>query len=154
LLGARLSPWVVARLGRSRVLRVFGTLRACWSLGLAFIVPGAAGLGLVIAVQFGLVLSVGIFNPVFVTERLELTPNDRVARTLAAWSVSNNAVVAGLTALWGVLASVTSPRAAIALAGVALLTTPLLLWRQPRGTGFACPTLSPGKSGMWHRAPR
>jgi MFS family permease len=140
LLGARLSPWVVERLGRARVLRVFGTLRACWSLGLAFIVPGAAGLALVIAVQFGLVLSVGIFNPVYVTQRLEQTPNDRVARTLAAWSVSNNAAVAVLTGLWGVLASVTSPRIAIAVAGVALLATPVLLLRQPRNTAFACST--------------
>ena len=33
--------------------------------------------------------------------RLEHTEPDRVARTLAAWSVSSNATVAALTALWG-----------------------------------------------------
>jgi hypothetical protein len=32
-----------------------------------------------------------------------------------------------LTALWGLLASVTSPRLAIALAGLLMLATPLLL---------------------------
>ena len=35
--------------------------------------------------------------------------------------------IATLTALWGLLASVTGPRAAIALAGVLMLATPLLL---------------------------
>ena len=42
-------------------------LRACWSVGLAFIRPGAAGLVLVIALQFGLVLCMGVFIPVFAT---------------------------------------------------------------------------------------
>ena len=60
---------------------------------------------------------------------LEQTPPDRVARTLSAWSVTSNAVVAALTALWGVLASLTSLRAALALAGLLLLATPLLLPR-------------------------
>jgi hypothetical protein len=72
----------------------------------------------------------GVFNPVFATHRLEQTASDRVARTLAAWSVTSNASVAVVTALWGVLATATSPRAAIAIAGLLLLTTPLLLPRQ------------------------
>ena len=127
LLGARLSGRVVARFGRERVLSGVGTLRACWSLGLAFVVPGTAGLALVIAVQFGLVACMGVFNPVYATYRLEQIPDDQIARVLAAWSVTNNAMVAAMTALWGVLAAATSPRTAIALAGVALLATPLLL---------------------------
>jgi MFS family permease len=129
LVGSRLSPRVVARLGRVRVLRLAGALRACWSLGLAFVVPGAAGLALVIAVQLGLVTSVGVFNPVFATYRLEQTADERVARTLSAWSVTSNATIAALTAVWGLLAAATSPRAAIAFAGVLLLATPLLLVR-------------------------
>ena len=80
-----------------------------------------------IAVQFGLVTSVGVFNPVFATERLERTAPDRVARMLAAWSVSSKAAVAATTAVWGLLAAATGPRAAIAAAGVLLLATPLLL---------------------------
>jgi MFS family permease len=131
LIGSRLSRPLAARFGRNRVMRSAGALRACWSCGLAFVGPGAPGLLLVIAVQFGLVTSVGVFNPIFATYRLEQTENDRIARTLSAWTVSNNATVAALTAVWGVLAALTSPRAAIALAGVLMLCTPLLLPRRP-----------------------
>jgi MFS family permease len=130
LLGARLSRPLVARFGGHKVMLVAGALRACWSVGLAFIPAGAAGIALVIAVQFGLVTCVGVFNPVFATYRLEQTATDRVARTLSAWSVTSNATIAALTALWGVLAALTDPRAAIAIAGLLLLATPLLLPRR------------------------
>ncbi|WUU86151.1 MFS transporter [Streptomyces cellulosae] len=130
LVGARLSRRLVARFGARRVLGVAGTLRACWSVGLAFVGPGAAGLVLVIVIEFGLITSMGVFNPVFATRRLERTPADRVVRTLSAWSATSKASIATLTALWGLLASVTGPRTAIAVAGALLLATPLLL---PRG---------------------
>ncbi len=84
---------------------------------------------LVIAVQLGLVTCMGVFNPVFASYRLDQTETDRVARTLSAWSVTSNATIAALTALWGLLASITSPRTAIAIAGVLMLATPLLLPR-------------------------
>ena len=104
-----------------------GALRAGWLLGLAFIRPGAAGIVLVIAVQFGLVTCMGVFNPVLATYRLEQIAPDRVARTVSAWSISSSVTIAGLTALWGLLASITSLRIAIAIAGLLILTTPLLL---------------------------
>lgn len=127
LIGARLSRPLVARFGQKRVMRAAGALRACWSLGLAFIPPGATGIALVILLQLGLVTSVGVFNPVFATYRLEQIASDRIARTLAAWSVSSSAAIATLTALWGLLAATAGPRAAIAFAGLLLLATPLLL---------------------------
>jgi MFS family permease len=129
LIGSRLARRLVARFGQHQVMLTAGALRACWSLGLAFIRPGAAGLVLVIAVQLGLVTCMGVFNPVFATYRLDQTATDRVARTLSAWSVTSNATIAALTALWGLLASITSPRTAIAIAGLLILTTPLLLPR-------------------------
>jgi MFS family permease len=129
-IGSRLAAPLVARLGRHRVMIVFGVLRACWPVGLAFTGRGAGGVALVIALQFGLVTCMGVFNPVSTAYRLEHTDKDRVARTLAAWSVSKNLSIAALIALWGVLAAVTSPRAAIAVAGIGLLATPLLLPRQ------------------------
>jgi MFS family permease len=132
LIGSRLARRLVARFGRHRVMLIAGALRACWSVGLAFIRPGAAGIVLVIAVQLGLVTCMGVFNPVFATYRLERTPTDRVARTLAAWSVTGNATIAAMIALWGLLAGITSPRTAIAIAGLLLLTTPLLLPRDER----------------------
>ena len=87
---------------------------------------------LVIAVQFGLVTCCGVFNPVFATYRLDADAADRVARTLSAWSVSSSLTIAALTAVWGLLASLTSLRAAIAAAGVLLLATPVLLPRRGR----------------------
>ncbi|NJC71259.1 MFS transporter [Planosporangium thailandense] len=130
LIGSRLARRLVARYGQHRVMRTAGALRACWSVALAFIRPGAAGLVLVIAVELGLITCMGVFNPVFATYRLEQTETDRVARTLSAWSVTSNAIIAAMTALWGLLASLTSPRTAIAVAGILILATPLLLPRR------------------------
>ncbi|MFI1758833.1 MFS transporter [Streptomyces sp. NPDC020571] len=131
LVGSRLAGPLVARFGEHRVLVTSGVLRVCWPVGLAFVGPGTAGLVLVMAVEFGLITSVGVYNPVYATRRLELTPADRVARTLSAWTVSGKLTTAALTAVWGLLAGLTGTRTAVALAGAVLLTTPLLLPRRP-----------------------
>ena len=132
LIGSRLARRLAARFGQHSILRTAGALRACWPLGLAFIRPGTAGLVLVFIVQFGLVTCCGIYNPVLATYRLQQTAKDRVARTLSAWSVSSSATIAAMTALWGLLASLTSPRIGIAAAGLLILVTPLLLPRRER----------------------
>ncbi|APE19747.1 MULTISPECIES: MFS transporter [Streptomyces] len=132
LLGSRLARPLVARYGRHRVLLTSGVLRVCWPVGLVLVHPGTTGLLLVMGVEFALITCAAVFSPVLAAHRLDLTANDRVARTLTAWSVSAKASVAGLTALWGLLASFVGPRAAIGLAGVLLLATPVLL---PRGQG-------------------
>ncbi|MFC8867372.1 MFS transporter [Streptomyces sp. NPDC057148] len=138
LLGSRLAGSLVTRFGEHRVLVGSGVLRVCWPVGLAFVGPGTGGLVLVMAVEFGLITCAGVFNPLSATRRLHLTPADRVARTLTAWAVSAKLSTAALTALWGLLAGLTSPRTAIALAGVLLLATPLLL---------VCPGPGPGSGG-------
>ncbi|KIZ16077.1 MFS transporter [Streptomyces natalensis] len=130
LIGSRLARPLVARFGQHKVLLTAGALRACWSVGLAFVGPGVPGIVLIIAVQLGLVTSCGLFAPVLATYRLDHTGADRVARTLSAWSVSSSAAIAALTAVWGLLATLTGPRTAIAAAGVLLLATPLLLPRR------------------------
>ncbi|MFE0798660.1 MFS transporter [Streptomyces sp. NPDC058812] len=135
LVGSRLARTLVARFGQHRVLVTSGVLRVCWPVGLAFVGPGTSGLVLVMVVEFGLITSVGVFNPVYATRRLDLTPTDRVARTLSAWTVSGKLATAGLTAVWGLLAGLTGTRAAVALAGVLLLATPLLLPRQDHESG-------------------
>ncbi|MGW0711328.1 MFS transporter [Streptomyces sp. NPDC002643] len=127
LIGSRLSRRLVARHGQRKVLLIAGTLRACWPLGLAFVHPGTPGLLLVMAVELGLITCAAVFNPVSVTHRLNETPPDRTARTLSAWSITSKLTTAALTALWGLLATATGPRRAIALAGALLLATPLLL---------------------------
>ncbi|MFF7640223.1 MFS transporter [Streptomyces canus] len=130
LLGSRIARPLVTRYGQHRVLITSGVLRACWPLGLAFVGPGTAGLLLVMTVELGVITSCAVFNPVFSTHRLEMTPTDRVVRTLSAWSVTGKLTTAALTALWGLLATLTGTRAAIALAGLLLLATPLLLPRR------------------------
>lgn len=130
LVGSRVAHRLAARFGRRRVLLVSGAARACWPVGLAFVQPGIPGIVLVIVLQLGLVTCIGVFNPVLATYRLDHTAPGRAARTLSAWSVSSNLSIAALTAVWGLLAAVTSPRTAIALAGVLLLVTPLLLPRR------------------------
>lgn len=127
LVGARLARHLTARYGLHVVLRRAGALRACWTIGLAFTPGGWAGVGLVAAIQLGLVTSCGLFNPVAATYRLEHTPADRLARTLTAWTITTKLTVASLTAVFGVLASVIGVRVAIAAAGIIMLATPLLL---------------------------
>jgi MFS family permease len=136
LIGSRLARRLVGRFGRRRVLLASGAARACWSWALALIPRGAAGIALVIVAQFGLVACSGVFNPVLATVRLQLTPSDRVARMLSAWSVSTKVSIAVSTALWGLLGAAAGPRAAIAAAGALLLLTPLLL---PRRVQLAAP---------------
>jgi MFS family permease len=129
LIGSRLSRPLVARYGQRGIMLTFGTLRVCWPVGMVFLHGGTTGLVLVMVVQFGLIASMGVFNPVYATYRLQHTPADRVARTLSAWSVSSKLTVAALTALWGLLAALTTPLTAVGAAGVLILATPLLLPR-------------------------
>ncbi|MFF4219290.1 MFS transporter [Streptomyces nondiastaticus] len=145
LVGSRLARRLAPRFGQHKVILSAGALRACWSVGLAFVQPGVPGIVLIIAVQLGLVTCCGLFNPVLATYRLDHTDPGKVARTLSAWSVSSSAAIAALTALWGLLAALTSPRSAIAVAGVVLLATPLLLPRRenvPRSTGERAASLT------------
>lgn len=134
LVASRVAEPLVGRFGAHRVLWTTGVVRACWSVALALVVPGVVGLVLVMVVQLGLVISCGLFNPVLAARRLEVTPPELTASTLTAWSISTSAGIAALTAIWGVLAELAGPRAAIALAGAGLLLTPLLLPR--RGLPF------------------
>jgi MFS family permease len=129
LLGSRLARPLVARAGQTRTMRIAGTLRVGWPIGLALIPAGTAGLLAVIALEFGLITSCGIFNPVLATYRLEQTSANRLARTLSAWSISTSLGIAVTTALWGVLGELVGIRAALAAAGVLALPTPLLLPR-------------------------
>ncbi|MGY4098215.1 MFS transporter [Nocardia sp. R16R-3T] len=129
LIGSRLAHHVAFRFGEQSVLLIFGILRACWPLGLAFIRPGLAGLAIVMVTEFGLIVCSSIFSPVLAAYRLNNTDTDRQARVLAAWSITSSLSIAAITVTWGLLAQLTGPRAAIALAGLLLLGTPLLLPR-------------------------
>ena len=128
-IGSRLARRFVARYGRHRVFRTVGTLRAVWLIGLAFVRPGVVGLATVMAVEFAIIVSMSLYNPVLATYRLEQTPKDRTARTLSAWSIGSQASIAVFTALGGILADATGTRTALTVAGLLILASPLLLPR-------------------------
>ncbi len=130
LIGSQLARRLVPRYGQWSVLRSFAALRVVWPLGLAFTPSGAGGIVLVAVLQLGLVTCCGVFSPVLATYRLERAPKALVARMLAAWSITSNLTIAATTALWGVLAALTSIRIALATAGALLLVTPLLFPRR------------------------
>ena len=131
--GARLSRPLVRRYGSRRILLGFGVARVPWLIGLTFVGRGPAGLALVMAVEFGLIASIGVFNPVFVTYRMEHAGDGKLARVLTASKISSRLAAAVATALWGVLAGLTSARTAIAIAGILMLGTAVLLpWRRER----------------------
>lgn len=129
LIGSRLARPLAERYGTATVLRAFGWLRAVWPLGLVLVQPGWLGLLVVIITELVLIICCSIFGPVSATYRLQTIDNDRVSRVLTAWTVTSTASRAALIALWGLLADATSPRWALATAGVLLLATPLLLPR-------------------------
>ncbi|MGX4738359.1 MFS transporter [Kitasatospora griseola] len=130
LVGSRLARRVVARYGRAWVFRTVGTLRAIWLIGLVFVRPGVIGLVTVMAVELAIIVNMSLFTPVLATYRLERTPQHLVARTLTAWSIGQQGAIAVLTALGGLLADLTGPRTALAVAGLLALGTPLLLPRR------------------------
>jgi MFS family permease len=130
LIGSRLARAVVVRYGRRRVFRTVGALRAIWLIGLAFIRPGVVGLVTVIALELAIITCMSLYTPVLATYRLEHTPQHLVARTLSAWSIGSQAMIAVCSALGGVLAELTTPRTALTVAGLLILAGPLLL---PRG---------------------
>ena len=130
LFGARLAPRITTQLGEYRVMRIFGALRVCWPVGLAFIWSGMGGLIFVMILQFCLMICISIYSPVFATYRLKHTENEFVVRVLSTWTLVNGLVTATLIVLWGVLASLTDLRIAIGAAGFLLLFTPLLLPRR------------------------
>ncbi|GAA3208450.1 hypothetical protein GCM10020256_04940 [Streptomyces thermocoprophilus] len=63
LVGSRLARRTVARHGRRRVLRVAGTLRAVWLIGLAATPSGTAGLVTVIAVELAIIVHMSLYTP-------------------------------------------------------------------------------------------
>ncbi|MFF0152788.1 MFS transporter [Micromonospora sp. NPDC005203] len=134
--GARLSARLVHRHGRHRVLTVTGWLRSVFPLGLAFVQPGIPGVVTVIVVEGLLITCMGVFNPIYATERLHRTPVAYTARVLSTWSASSRLLQAVLMVIWGVLATRTSALAAITVSGLLLLATPLLL---PRRKDWSAP---------------
>ena len=127
LIGSRLARPLADRWGSEAVLRVFGPLRCVWPIGLVLVGRGLPGLLVVIVVELVLIVCCSVFAPVSAAYRLRAVDHAHVSRVLAAWSVSSTAARAVLIAAWGVLATLTSPRWALAAAGALLLAVPFAL---------------------------
>lgn len=131
LLGALCAPTLVELFSERAVLLGFGILRTCW-LGLLLLAgPGVVGLLVVVTAETLLLFCAGVFNPVFITYRMNCTADDHMARVGTAWSISAKSFQPAFIALGGVIADATGLRAAIGFAAIALLASSALLpWRQ------------------------
>ncbi|MDJ0363301.1 MFS transporter [Rhodococcus sp. H29-C3] len=128
--GARLAPRLVDRYGAYKVMLVSGWLRSIFPIGLAFVHPGVGGLLTVIIVEALLITCMGVFNPIYATQRLRRTPPHHAAQVLNTWNAAGKLVQAALMLIWGMLATLTSPLDAITWSGLLLFATPLLLPRR------------------------
>jgi hypothetical protein len=124
------SVAIVVRHGDKHVLLIVGSARGLCLLPLAFAPPGARGLAVVIAAESLLMLTAGIFNPVFYSFRMRATPDGLMTRVATAWSVSNKTVTPLFIAAGGWLATVFDVRTAILISGVLCLLSGLFMpWR-------------------------
>ncbi|GLZ77463.1 MFS transporter [Actinorhabdospora filicis] len=131
ILGSLLARRLSGRFGERRTLLALGVLRTLWTLVLPLAPKGTAGLVVVIAAETGLLISAGVFNPVFAAVRLKAIAREHTARVLGAWSVSTKLAQPLFMAAGGVLATLLGTRAALAVAGaIVLATVALLPWRQ------------------------
>lgn len=132
MVGARLAPSTQARFGSRQTLLGFGTARTLWMVWIAFAPDGTSGFVVVLMCEVLLMLCAGIFNPTYAARRTSIVEDRFMARVGATWPITAMTVQpifmligAGLLALVGV-------RTTLAIAGVALISSSLLLpWRSP-----------------------
>lgn len=131
--GAMLAPRLDRRWGRDRVMVIVGALRALWLVPVAFAPPGTAGVLVIMASYTLLLFFAGVFNPLFAGHRMDAVPDHLMARTSAAWSISNRILWPVTMLLFGALAMATSTQVSILLSSLVLLMSGLLLpWRLVR----------------------
>lgn len=133
--GSILVKPVRAWLGEHRTLLTGGIGRNLW-LGLLPMAPAStAGLIIVTASEFLMVLFAGMFSPSFATYRMNATDDAHMSRVVTAWSISNKVVQPIFIAAAGALAAATSARTALSVLAVVLLAgIALLPWRNDQIT--------------------
>ncbi|WP_018348560.1 MFS transporter [Longispora albida] len=135
LIGAWLSPKVTARLGDRNALLVSGLARTPWLLVLPFAGSGWTGVAVISGAQFCLLMTAGIFNPVFSARRMSLTPDHLVARVSASWSVTARLVQPLFITAGGLLATALTVRGSLVAAGVLCAASAAFLpWRRPESS--------------------
>ncbi|MFC8836859.1 MFS transporter [Streptomyces griseoincarnatus] len=133
VLGSRLTPLLTRRFGQRRILLVSGVARTLWTILLPLTPSGALGLFIIVAAEFGLLLSAGVFNPSFTTYRMAATPDTFMSRVSTSWSVGAKTCQAAFVIAGGLIATAAGVRGALLIAGLLCMASALLLpWRRAR----------------------
>jgi MFS family permease len=133
VLGSRLTPLLTRRFGQRRTLLVSGVARTLWTVLLPLVPSGALGLLVIVAADFGLLLSAGVFNPSFTTFRMAATPDAFMSRVGTSWSVGAKTCQAAFVIAGGLIAAAAGVRGALLVAGLLCMASVLLLpWRKAR----------------------
>ncbi|WP_442738490.1 MFS transporter [Streptomyces pseudogriseolus] len=133
VLGSRLAPLLARRFGQRRVLLVSGVARTLWTILLPLAPSGALGVIVIVAADFGLLLSAGVFNPSFTTYRMAATPDAFMSRVATSWSVGAKTCQAVCMIAGGLIAAAAGVRGALLIAGSLCMASALLLpWREMR----------------------
>jgi hypothetical protein len=131
LVGALSAPRICSRLGQRRSLLLFGALRGPCLIPLAITPDGTAAVWTILLCQSLLLFSAGVFNPGFVTSRLQACTPEMITRVSAAWSASAKLIQPACIAAGGVLASIVGVRYALAAAAcLGVVSMFALPWRQ------------------------
>ncbi|MGV9729826.1 hypothetical protein ACWDUE_20935 [Streptomyces albogriseolus] len=110
-----------------------GVARTVWTILLPLTPSGALGLCLIVAADFGLLLSAGVFNPSFTTYRMAATPDAFMSRVGTSWSVGAKTCQAAFVIAGGLIAAAAGVRGALLVAGMLCMASALLLpWRKAR----------------------
>ncbi|WP_353946874.1 MFS transporter [Streptomyces sp. HUAS MG91] len=131
VLGSRLTPPLTRRFGQRRILLLSGVARTLWTVLLPLTPSGALGVCVIVAADFGLLLSAGVFNPSFTTYRMAATPDAYMSRVGTSWSVGSKTCQAGFVIAGGLVAASAGVRGALLIAGLLCMASALLLpWRR------------------------
>lgn len=133
VLGSRLAPLLSRRFGQRRVLLLAGVARTLWTILLPLTPSGALGVCAIVAADFGLLFSAGVFNPSFTTYRMAATPDAFMSRVGTSWSVGSKTCQAAFMIAGGLIAATAGARGALFIAGLLCMASALLLpWREER----------------------
>ncbi|MGW5284361.1 MFS transporter [Streptomyces collinus] len=133
VLGSRLAPLLTQRVGQRRILLLSGVARTLWTILLPLTPSGALGVCVIVAADFGLLFSAGVFNPSFTTYRMAATPDAFMSRVGTSWSVGSKTCQAAFMIAGGLIAALVGVRGALLIAGLLCMASALLLpWRRER----------------------
>ena len=133
LLGARLVPYLVRRIGALPTLWWASLLRGPWYFLIPFAVPGKVGL-LMCGVGFGLVLVfAAAANSAMAGHRQLETPDSLMSRVATLWAFATTVSQPLFILLGGVIATLADARVALLVAAVVMSLAGLLLPRARPG---------------------